>query len=62
MLLKEEKVAECLMSWGRLFQMGRSKCEKVQKPWVLWLKQWSLSMYVDDEEWREWKDCIGAVA
>ena len=33
-LLKEERIAECLMSWGRLFQMLGPKCEKVQKPWV----------------------------
>ena len=33
--------------------MWGPKCEKVQKPWVLWLKRWSLSMRVADEEWRE---------
>ena len=38
MLLKEERVAECLMSWGRLFQMWGPKCEKVRKPWVLQLR------------------------
>ena len=31
------------------------KSEKVWKPWVLWLKHWSLSMHVSDEEWREWE-------
>ena len=35
--------------------MWGPKCEKVQKPWVLWLKLWSLSMRVSDEEWREWE-------
>ena len=29
------------------------KCEKVQKPWALRLKRWSLSMCVSDEERRE---------
>ena len=29
---KEKKVAECLMSWGRLFQMQGPKCVKVRKP------------------------------
>ena len=33
-LLKEERVAECLKSWGRLFQMWGPKCDKVRKPWV----------------------------
>ena len=51
--LKEERVAECLMSWGRLFQMWGPKCEKVRKPWVLRLKLWRLSMPVSDEERRE---------
>ena len=31
-LLKEERVAECLTSWGRLFQVWGPKCEKVRKP------------------------------
>ena len=52
-LLKEERVAECLMSWGRLFQMLGPMCEMARKPWVLWLKRWILSMRVSDEEWRE---------
>ena len=26
------------------------KCEKVRMPFVLWLKSWSLSMRVSDEE------------
>ena len=52
-LLKEERVAECLMSWGRLFQMWGPKCEKVRKPWVLWLKHSILSMLVSDKEWKE---------
>ena len=30
--------------------MWGPKCEKVQKPWVLWLKHWILSMRVFDEE------------
>ena len=30
--------------------MGGPKCEKVQKPWVLRLKHWILSMHVFDEE------------
>ena len=51
--MKEERVAECLMSWGRLLQMWGPKCEKVRKPWVLRLKRWSLSMRVSDEERRE---------
>ena len=54
-LLKEERVAECLMSWGRLFQMWGQKCEKVPKPWVLLLKRWILSMRVSDKEQREWE-------
>ena len=29
LVLKEERVAECLMSWGRLFQMWGPRCEKV---------------------------------
>ena len=51
--MKEERVAECLMSWGRLIQMWGPKCEKVQKTWVLWLEHWILSMRVSDEERRE---------
>ena len=42
-----------MMSWGRLYQMWGPKCEKVRKSWVLWLKRWSLSMRVSDEERRE---------
>ena len=61
-LLKEERVAECLMSLGRLFQMWGPKCEKVRKPWVLQLKRWILSMRVSDEERRERKDCKGVAA
>ena len=61
-LLKEERVAECLISWGRLFQMWGPKCEKVRKPWVLRLKRWILSMRVSDEEWRELEDCKGVAA
>ena len=53
LLLKEEIVAECLISWGRLFSMLGPKCEKVRKSWVLRLKRWSLSMRVSDEERRE---------
>ena len=49
----EKRIAECLMSWGRLFQMWGPKCEKVRKPWVLQLKRWILSMRVSDEERRE---------
>ena len=30
--MKEERVEECLMSWGKLFQMWGPKCEKVRKP------------------------------
>ena len=30
--------------------MWGPKCEKVRKPWVLWLKSWSLSIRVSDEE------------
>ena len=52
-LLNVERVAECLMSWGRLFQMWGPKCEKVRKPWVLRLKRWILYMRVSDEELRE---------
>ena len=47
------RVAECLMSWGRLFQMWGLKCEKVRNPWVLLFKRWILSMRVSDEERRE---------
>ena len=39
-----ERVAECLMSWGRLLQMWGPKCKKVRKPWVLQLKHWSLNI------------------
>ena len=53
LLLKEEIVAECLMSRGRLFHMWGPKCENVRKPWVLQLKHWILSMHVSDEERRE---------
>ena len=35
-------------------------CEKVQKPWVLRLKRWILSMHVSDGESR--KDCKGVAA
>ena len=45
-LLKEERVAECLISWWRLFQMWGPKCENERKPWVLRLKRCSLSMRV----------------
>ena len=39
LLLKEERVAECLMGGGgeELFQMWGPKCEKVRKRWVLQL-------------------------
>ena len=30
--------------------MWGPKCEEVQKPWVLQLKHWSLSMHVSDED------------
>ena len=53
LLSKEEREEGCLMFWGRLFQMWGLNCEKVQKPWVLLLKHWSLSMSVSDKEWRE---------
>ena len=52
LLLKEERIAECLMSCGRLFQMCGPKCEKVRKPWASRLKRWSLSMRVSDAEER----------
>ena len=48
--MKEERVAECLMFWERLFQTWGPKSEKVRKPWVLRLKHWSLIMRVSDEE------------
>ena len=35
--------------------MWGPKCEKVQKPWVLQLKHWILSIRVSDEEQREWE-------
>ena len=38
--------------WEIVSDVG-PKCEKVQKPWVLWLKCWILNMRVSDEEWRE---------
>ena len=50
LLLKEERVAECLMSWGRLFQMWGLKCESHE---FLQLKCWSLNTHVSNEEWRE---------
>ena len=34
LVLKEEREAEFLMSWGRLFQMWGPKCDKTRKPWV----------------------------
>ena len=44
-----------LMSWGRLFQMWRPKCEKVRKPWkkwsavnVLWLNVLMILYWFDD--------------
>ena len=61
-LLEEERVAECLMSWGRLFQMWGPKCEKVRKPWVLRLKRWILSMRVSDKSGKSGKDCKGVAA
>ena len=30
--------------------MWRPKCEEVRKPWVLWLKHWSLSIHVCDND------------
>ena len=42
LFFKKGRVAECLMSWGRLLQMWGPKCEKVRKPGVLRLKRWSL--------------------
>ena len=52
LLLKEEKVAECLTSWGgdcsKCWDRSVRKCER-----VLRLKRWSLSMRVSDEERRE---------
>ena len=35
LLLKEERVAECLMSWGRLCQMWELETETFQK--LKWL-------------------------
>ena len=55
LFFKEERVAECLMSWGRLFQMWEPNREKVRKPRVSRLKRWSSSMRVSDEERRERK-------
>ena len=48
------------MTWGRLFLMWGPKCEKVQKPWVLLLKRWSLSMNVT-KSGESGKDCNSAV-
>ena len=47
LLLKEERVTACLMSWRELeFQMRGRECEKaVRKPRVLQLKRWSCSMH-----------------
>ena len=60
LLLKEERVAECLMSCGRVFQRWGPKCEKIRKPWVLLLKPWSLSMLT--KSGKSVKERKGAVA
>ena len=49
---------ECLVSWGRLFQIWGPKCEKVRKPWVLSLNRrvWACVCLMKS------KDCKGVVA
>ena len=61
LLFKEERVAECLMSWGRLFHMWGPKCDKVQKPWLLYLKHWNLSLRLI-KKGESGKDCKGVAA
>ena len=60
LLLKAERVARVPDVLGEIVPGVGPKCEKVQKPWVLRLKRWSLSMRVSDEE--SGKDCKGVIA